>query len=603
MIFLLYLLSSLFMFTVGEADTCFFSYNLDSTTQSQVFGPHLLDVETPCLIWFKTEKTGFFRLDVNNKIFASKREKKSCLSEYVVIQSSNTYAKLCHSNVTKPVEIKDFTGEVTVLIKWVGVLDPSTSYLGRFSFEEDLKAGGTAGDDVSAKLSETIAAKLKKYMTQKDQKHRLQDIDKYQFKTSVECGRDQGVMCKHSRFCADLNAGTTCNSSLYLCLPSSVACDGVFDCLDGDLSDETGCYLPYVLFSTGGVVLTLTLLGSAACFIQHHKVMSRNDMVRFNNDLVRRKDKVKARKADLYSNKPKRGKEKSVKKEDSFSNNGKRQGEKNSQLSIPTTSSSHTSKEGGAGKQSSTSGGATAFKTPGPVTHTSSLPPSGARKPIEPAVIACKPGAALQTAEEFEMKPPAPTLASIGDQDLQRNVKIPECAQSAILTPAPKESAVRKTGFCQETPCISSERVQENGSADSAERINKNGSKLDLTQLDERTKSIPRKERKILADEKEILREIRQRESVNVGAAEKPLYLGPNDKYEMNGTEPIVTQSQLERLEQVGITPIRRPIIRDDSRDSLINSQGLEDTSRTGYGYRFDFRGSHEFEFTEDAYI
>ena len=26
-------------------------------------------------------------------------------------------------------------------------------------------------------------------------------------------------------------------------------------------------------------------------------------MVRFNNDLVRRKDKVKARKADLYSNK------------------------------------------------------------------------------------------------------------------------------------------------------------------------------------------------------------------------------------------------------------------------------------------------------------
>ena len=136
------------------------------------------------------------------------------------------------------------------------------------------------------------------------------------------------------------------------------------------------------------------------------------------------------------------------------------------------------------------------------------MPPSGARKPIEPAVIACKPGAALQTAEEFEMKPPAPTLASIGkkekslffdarkklflkqklyldfkgDQDLQRNVKIPECAQSAILTPAPKESAVRKTGFCQETPCISSERVQENGSADSAERINKNGSKLDLTQ-------------------------------------------------------------------------------------------------------------------------
>ena len=33
-------------------------------------------------------------------------------------------------------------------------------------------------------------------------------------------------------------------------------------------------YLPYVLFSTGGVVLALTLAGSAACFMQHVKVMS-----------------------------------------------------------------------------------------------------------------------------------------------------------------------------------------------------------------------------------------------------------------------------------------------------------------------------------------
>jgi hypothetical protein len=33
-------------------------------------------------------------------------------------------------------------------------------------------------------------------------------------------------------------------------------------------------YLPYVLFSTGGVVLALTLAGSAACLMQHVKVMS-----------------------------------------------------------------------------------------------------------------------------------------------------------------------------------------------------------------------------------------------------------------------------------------------------------------------------------------
>ena len=69
------------------------------------------------------------------------------------------------------------------------------------------------------------------------------------------------------------------------------------------------------------------------------------------------------------------------------------------------------------------------------------------------------------------------------EKDLQCNVKTLECAQSAILTPAPKESAVRKTGFGQESPCLNNDRVQENGSGDSGERINsKNGSKSDLTQ-------------------------------------------------------------------------------------------------------------------------
>ena len=28
-------------------------------------------------------------------------------------------------------------------------------------------------------------------------------------------------------------------------------CDGNLDCLPGDVSDEVGCYLPYVMFSTG----------------------------------------------------------------------------------------------------------------------------------------------------------------------------------------------------------------------------------------------------------------------------------------------------------------------------------------------------------------
>ena len=59
--------------------------------------------------------------------------------------------------------------------------------------------------------------------------------------------------------------------------------------------------MPYVLISAGGVFLTLTLLGTGACLIQHHSMMVKHGMTRYNNDLVRRKDKVKARKAD---NKP-----------------------------------------------------------------------------------------------------------------------------------------------------------------------------------------------------------------------------------------------------------------------------------------------------------
>ena len=54
----------------------------------------------------------------------------------------------------------------------------------RFSFEEDVRASEPDREDGLAELSEAIAAKLKKYMIQKDQKHRLPDIDKYQFKTS-----------------------------------------------------------------------------------------------------------------------------------------------------------------------------------------------------------------------------------------------------------------------------------------------------------------------------------------------------------------------------------------------------------------------------------
>ena len=86
-------------------------------------------------------------------------------------------------------------------------------------------------------------------------------------------------------------------SSLFMCIPRHLGCNGEPNCLEGDASDETGCkstsriimmmimmimmmvkvvvvmifcpgILPYVLFTTGGVVLTITLVASAACLFQ-----------------------------------------------------------------------------------------------------------------------------------------------------------------------------------------------------------------------------------------------------------------------------------------------------------------------------------------------
>ena len=71
----------------------------------------------------------------------------------------------------------------------------------------------------------------------------------------------------------------------------------------GDISDEVGCYLPYAMFTTGGAVLTLTLLGSSVCLYRHHRMMANNGMTRYRQDLVRRKDKGKARAAENKRNK------------------------------------------------------------------------------------------------------------------------------------------------------------------------------------------------------------------------------------------------------------------------------------------------------------
>jgi len=406
-------------------------------------------------------------------------------------------------------------------------------------------------------------------MIQKNQEHRIKDIQHFKYKSADNCGLDQGVVCRHSRFCADINAGTTCNSSLYLCLPNSAACNGINDCLDGDLSDETGCYLPYVLISTGGVVLSMTLLGSVACFIQHHKVMTRNDMVRFNNDLVRRKDKVKARKAD-QSSKP------GVKKR-SFSSMPKCEDNLNGskQLTKNPSKASLLSK-----------------------TLDSPLPPTPAvDKPTIKDVI-------VPEGNSFELKSTARCeTSSVQSNKIQGNVAAKPALASSVSVPF-QPAAIVKT-----QPLLTFEQGQL-----SQGENNKMQDSLMHAKIDDRQRSLSRRDKKILADERDIQREIRQRMTPS-GTVDKDQLQGPpatvfSEKLvngECSSTNSF--QTQLERLEEVGITPIRRPMMsRAHSNGSMdlhetVQKKNSEEGSRSGYGYRFDFRGSTEFEFTEDAYI
>ena len=63
----------------------------------------------------------------------------SCLSEYILVKFGGQTQKLCHSNVTTPIRVGDTEdaghfdsyAPVTILVKWMGVLDIRTSYLGR----------------------------------------------------------------------------------------------------------------------------------------------------------------------------------------------------------------------------------------------------------------------------------------------------------------------------------------------------------------------------------------------------------------------------------------------------------------------------------------
>ena len=68
---------------------------------------------------------------------------RSCLSEYVRVDTERRSVLLCHSNVTVPVQIGDTENSghfdpitpITVTLHWSGYLDPNTQCLGRYEFD------------------------------------------------------------------------------------------------------------------------------------------------------------------------------------------------------------------------------------------------------------------------------------------------------------------------------------------------------------------------------------------------------------------------------------------------------------------------------------
>ena len=115
---------------------------------------------------------------------------RSCLSEYVRVDSMDRSVLLCHSNVTTPVQIGDTENSgyfdlmtpVIVTLAWSGQLDTSTQYMGSYNFVGLTAAIGRA-DSEDDKRSSNIITKLKTFYQQQDHSYDAEMLEKYKFMT------------------------------------------------------------------------------------------------------------------------------------------------------------------------------------------------------------------------------------------------------------------------------------------------------------------------------------------------------------------------------------------------------------------------------------
>ncbi|XP_057377794.1 uncharacterized protein LOC130699540 [Daphnia carinata] len=79
------------------------------------------------------------------------------------------------------------------------------------------------------------------------------------FQTEQNCLAQGKIVCRDSQYCFNFRrlSSISCDSTLLFCLDSSLGCDGVMNCEDGDASDELSCQVPFLFASVLAIVCTL----------------------------------------------------------------------------------------------------------------------------------------------------------------------------------------------------------------------------------------------------------------------------------------------------------------------------------------------------------
>ncbi len=137
---------------------------------------------------------------------------------------------------------------------------------------------------------------------------------------SDTCLSQEKLPCKNTKRCFLENKTLLCNTTSVLCLSREVLCDSVKNCLGDDVSDEYGCkYIFYyknkflngqisgwyIFWKSGFIVGTAitSIVTSLLCLSHHNNALRKRNMVRYNKDVIKRKDIVKLKKIQPWRHK------------------------------------------------------------------------------------------------------------------------------------------------------------------------------------------------------------------------------------------------------------------------------------------------------------